>query len=196
MEAGQQYRHFMRIRDSSELLKSNLSENHSRIELLFQSLLPHSSCPSLPSLDLSPPFLPYLLSYILPPSLSLSTSLPLPLPLSTSSPPYISPSFPSLLLSYLLILHLSLSPPPLSPSFSLTSLPPSPSYPLRCGLALDGWHIPLHEDVYSTNTSISQPLYFINSYYFQWKENMKRMLPLTRPPDADGVSTCRVLTVK
>ena len=66
----------------------------------------------------------------------------------------------------------------------------------RCGLALDSWVIPIHPDIYGDNTSISQPLYFINSYTFQWKENMKRMLSLTRPPNPEGISDCRVITIR
>ena len=56
--------------------------------------------------------------------------------------------------------------------------------------------IPVGSEVYANPTSISQPLYFINMYTFHWKENMKRMLPLTRPVQENGMSLCRVLTIE
>ena len=53
---------------------------------------------------------------------------------------------------------------------------------------------PLHKDFYKQE--ISQPLYFINSHNFQWVVNVKQMMSLTKKPDADGITPCRVLTIE
>jgi len=53
--------------------------------------------------------------------------------------------------------------------------------------------VPIHRDLY--NVGIQQPLLFINSYDFQWVENVQRMMKLSKPPDENGMSSCRVLTL-
>ena len=67
----------------------------------------------------------------------------------------------------------------------------------RCGMALDGWMLPLYkvaED--SVGSSVSQPLYFINAYTFQWKDNVLKMLSLCSPPDSLGRTPRRVVTLE
>ena len=60
-----------------------------------------------------------------------------------------------------------------------------PSYSLfRCGIALDCWMLPIHRDLRATG--VKQPLLFINSWDFQWKENILQMMELTTPPDENG----------
>jgi len=54
--------------------------------------------------------------------------------------------------------------------------------------------VPVDRDLY--NGGIQQPLLFINSYDFQWVENVQRMMKLSKPPDENGMSTCRVLTLR
>ena len=109
---------------------------------------PCFSCPQ--AFTETPPFLPTLLSFLLPPSL-LPSSLPLsslpssPLTLPPSYPLSLVPSYPSSSLP-LLPLTLSLSLP-LLPSFLLPSLPSSltPSYPLPpCGGRRRGCSITEH----------------------------------------------------
>jgi platelet-activating factor acetylhydrolase len=99
---------------------------------------------------------------------------------------WVTSAFPLLPLTLLLSLPLS------SPFFF--PYPPSPS--LRCGIALDTWMIPIASEIYSSNASISQPLYFINSYAFQWRENMRRMVSMEKPVGGNGQSPCRIMTLK
>jgi len=63
----------------------------------------------------------------------------------------------------------------------------------RCGIAMDCWMVPVDRDLY--DVGIQQPLLFINSYDFQWVENVQLMMKLTKPPDENGKSSCRVLTL-
>ena len=66
----------------------------------------------------------------------------------------------------------------------------------RCGIALDAWLFPIHEDTLPAG-GISKPLLFINSHLeFQWKRNVQKMLQLVKEPDERGISTCQVLTIK
>ena len=44
---------------------------------------------------------------------------------------------------------------------------------LRAGVAMDSWMLPVEEEVYDR---IQQPLLFINTETFQWKENVLDML--------------------
>ena len=60
----------------------------------------------------------------------------------------------------------------------------------RCGIAMDAWMFPIHEDTIAAGTS--KPLLFIE---FQWQENVQKMLRLSREPDENGISTCQVLTI-
>ena len=55
--------------------------------------------------------------------------------------------------------------------------------------------IPVDKDIVNV-TGIDQPLLFINSFDFQWKENIKKMMKLVKPPDERGVSQCSVITLK
>lgn len=64
----------------------------------------------------------------------------------------------------------------------------------RCGIAMDSWMFPLHRDLYKHG--ISQPLYFINTHNFQWVVNVQQMMSLTKKPDSDGITPCRVLTIE
>ncbi|XP_061741827.1 platelet-activating factor acetylhydrolase isoform X2 [Nerophis ophidion] len=42
----------------------------------------------------------------------------------------------------------------------------------KCGVALDAWMLPLKDDTFP---GIKQPIFFINSWGFQWAENVKRI---------------------
>ncbi|PIK41276.1 Platelet-activating factor acetylhydrolase [Apostichopus japonicus] len=42
----------------------------------------------------------------------------------------------------------------------------------KCSVPLDAWLFPLSGDVYE---KVQQPILFINTYYFQWKENISKM---------------------
>ena len=55
--------------------------------------------------------------------------------------------------------------------------------------------LPVHRDVLNV-MGIEQPLLFINSFDFQWKENVKKMLKLIKPPDERGMSQCSLITLK
>ena len=56
---------------------------------------------------------------------------------------------------------------------------------------------PIHKDLYKNGSVIEQPLIFINSSNdFQWKENIQKMLRLTKPPDSLGRSMSRIITLK
>ena len=54
--------------------------------------------------------------------------------------------------------------------------------------------VPIHRDLYEVG--IQQPLLFINSYNFQWVENVQRMMKLSKSPDENGMSSCRMLTLR
>jgi hypothetical protein len=54
--------------------------------------------------------------------------------------------------------------------------------------------VPIHKDLY--NQTIAQPLYFINSYNFQWVQNVQKMMKLTKPPREDGITDARILTLE
>ena len=64
----------------------------------------------------------------------------------------------------------------------------------RCGIALDCWMLPIHNDV--LEAGVHQPLLFINSSDFQWAENVKNMMKLTYPPQHIGAPSCTILTLK
>ena len=67
----------------------------------------------------------------------------------------------------------------------------------RCGVALDCWMLPLYREVKdSIGSSLSQPFYFINSFAFQWKNNVLKMMSLCQSPDASGRTPRRVLTLE
>ena len=54
--------------------------------------------------------------------------------------------------------------------------------------------VPIHRDLYEVG--IQQPLLFINSYDFQWAKNVQQMMKLSKLPDENGMSSCRVLTLR
>ena len=54
--------------------------------------------------------------------------------------------------------------------------------------------LPIHKDVY--DSGIAKPLLFINSFDFQTKENIEKMLRLVKEPNESGVSTCPMLTLR
>ena len=66
---------------------------------------------------------------------------------------------------------------------------------LRCGIALDGWMVPFPED-FLEGLSVTQPLLFINSYSWQWKENIQSMMKLIRLSEEKGNSSCSIITLK
>ncbi|KAM6207880.1 platelet-activating factor acetylhydrolase isoform 1-T1 [Sarcoramphus papa] len=47
----------------------------------------------------------------------------------------------------------------------------------RCGIALDAWMLPVGDDIYQS--SVQQPLLFINSEKFQWADNILKMKKLS-----------------
>lgn len=44
---------------------------------------------------------------------------------------------------------------------------------------------PLHDEIYAAG--IDQPLQFINSYSFQWKENVAKIMKLLKPVTETGM---------
>nr|XP_039323533.1 platelet-activating factor acetylhydrolase isoform X2 [Saimiri boliviensis boliviensis] len=58
----------------------------------------------------------------------------------------------------------------------------------RCGIALDAWMFPLGEEVYSR---IPQPLFFINSEYFQYPANILKMKKCYSPGKERKMITIR-----
>ena len=66
---------------------------------------------------------------------------------------------------------------------------------LRCGIALDGWMVPFPED-FLEGLSITQPLLFINSYSWQWKENIQSMTKLIRLSEEKENNSCSIITLK
>ena len=54
----------------------------------------------------------------------------------------------------------------------------------RCGIAMDTWMFPLAEDIYTHG--IHQPLTFINSFDFQWANNIACMMKLVKPVSESG----------
>ena len=57
----------------------------------------------------------------------------------------------------------------------------------RCGVGLDTWMFPVYKEVYDL---VKAPLVFINSWDFQWPENIKSMQKLVKESDESGV--CRL----
>lgn len=53
-----------------------------------------------------------------------------------------------------------------------------------CGIGLDTWMFPLGPEFYSKG--IEQPCMFINSYSFQWAENVANMMKLVKPVTETG----------
>lgn len=47
--------------------------------------------------------------------------------------------------------------------------------PIRCGVALDAWMVPLDDEIFPR---VKQPIFFINSEKFQWAGNISRMKKL------------------
>ena len=56
---------------------------------------------------------------------------------------------------------------------------------IRCGICLDCWMFPLHRDLYGRG--VDQPFMFINSFEFQWAENVSSMMKLVKPVDETGM---------
>ena len=54
--------------------------------------------------------------------------------------------------------------------------------------------VPIHRELY--DAGLERPLLFVNSYEFQWVENVQRMMKLCKLPDENGMSTCRVITLR
>ena len=55
--------------------------------------------------------------------------------------------------------------------------------------------LPIHRDVLNV-TGIDQPLLFINSFDFQEKDDVQKMMKLVKAPDERGVSQCSLITLK
>lgn len=55
--------------------------------------------------------------------------------------------------------------------------------------------LPIHRDILNV-TGIEQPLLFINSFDFQWKDNIQKMMKLVKSPDERGKSSCSLITLK
>ena len=66
---------------------------------------------------------------------------------------------------------------------------------LRCGIALDGWMVPFPED-FLQDLIVTQPLLFINSYTWQWKQNVQSMMKLIRTSEERGNTCCSIITLK
>lgn len=64
----------------------------------------------------------------------------------------------------------------------------------KCGICLDCWMFPLHRDLYGRG--VDQPFMFINSFEFQWAENVSSMMKLVKPVDETGISKCFLVTLK
>ncbi len=77
---------------------------------------------------------------------------------------------------------------------TITVLQSSHSH-FRCGVCLDTWMLPVHKELYENGSVVQQPLIFINSYDFQWKQNIEQMTKMTQPPNEQGISTSRILTL-
>ena len=54
--------------------------------------------------------------------------------------------------------------------------------------------LPIHRDL--LETGLQQPLLFINSFSFQWPDNVRKMMKLTHLPTHTGASACTILTLK
>ena len=76
----------------------------------------------------------------------------------------------------------------------LTLFSLSLSLSLRCGIALDCWMLPIHRDLLAAG--VHQPLLFINSFSFQWAENVRKMMKFTHPPQHIGAPACTILTLQ
>jgi platelet-activating factor acetylhydrolase len=63
----------------------------------------------------------------------------------------------------------------------------------RCGVALDTWMFPVYNEVYDL---VKTPLVFINSWDFQWAQNVECMMKLVKEPDETGFSTCQMFTIR
>ena len=66
---------------------------------------------------------------------------------------------------------------------------------LRCGIALDGWMVPFPND-FLEGLSVTQPLLFVNSYTWQWKQNIQSMMKLIRTSEEKGNNYCSIITLK
>ena len=62
---------------------------------------------------------------------------------------------------------------------------------------MDAWMVPLPDD-FINGLSIKQPLLFINSFEWQWKENVQKMFKLTQSSgNTDGTAEKgSVVTIK
>ncbi len=55
--------------------------------------------------------------------------------------------------------------------------------------------LPIHKELYENGSLVKQPVVFINSFDFQWKENIDQMNKMTTPVNDRGISTARILTL-
>ena len=55
----------------------------------------------------------------------------------------------------------------------------------RCGVAIDGWMLPILDD--ELDQPLEQPLLLINcSFGFQWPEAIRKMMKIVKPPNEQG----------
>ncbi len=55
--------------------------------------------------------------------------------------------------------------------------------------------LPIHKELYEQGSAVRQPIIFINSHDFQWKENIEQMQAMTLPSNKRGMSPARILTL-
>lgn len=55
--------------------------------------------------------------------------------------------------------------------------------------------LPIHNELYENGSTVQQPILFINSYDFQWEDNIVKMSKMTTPVDERGMSNARMLTL-
>ncbi|XP_064406355.1 platelet-activating factor acetylhydrolase-like [Halichondria panicea] len=64
----------------------------------------------------------------------------------------------------------------------------------KCGVCLDVWMLSVHKN-HENGFTIQQPLIFINSSDFHWKENIEQMTKMTKPSNEQGLSVARMITL-
>jgi hypothetical protein len=64
------------------------------------------------------------------------------------------------------------------------------SFHCSCGIGLDSWILPIDLSILD-GSGIKQPLLFINSFDWQWKRNIQRMMKLTSSSPQAALITIR-----
>ena len=60
---------------------------------------------------------------------------------------------------------------------------------------MDGWMVPF-PDNFLEGLRVTQPLLFINSYSWQWKQNVQSVMKLIRLSEDKGNNCCSMVTLK